>query len=75
MSESTLITIIFAAGAALAATVTYLFKLIMSQSNKHAELSTQVGRLQGEKEGQKRLSEKVLQTVEDAINNRENKAT
>ena len=59
--------LIISAGAAMAAAITFLFKVIMSQSSEQSKLNGRVGKLEGEHKGISELSKKTLEVVHNAI--------
>ena len=61
-------TIVVAVGTSLAAAVSYLFKQVMSLSRSQTEQAREIGELKGRQEGIKHLSQEVLETVHNAIN-------
>lgn len=69
MNEGNIMTLILGAGAGLAGAITFLFAIVMKQSEKHTDLSKEVGELKGKNEGITQLSSQVLQTVHEALNN------
>ena len=58
---------LIAAVCALGGAVTYLFRLVIKQGDKHSELSSRIGRLEGEHSAIEKLSESTLEVVRNAI--------
>lgn len=69
-----MLTLVLGAGAALSGAVTVLFKIVMKQSDEQITLSQKVGKLEGRQDGIKSLSEQVLQTVHEAIEDKDSKS-
>lgn len=66
MNDATLIGIVMAGGTALGGAVTFLFKMLTTQNEKHAELNRKVGVLEGRQEGVSQLAEQTLEVVAKA---------
>jgi hypothetical protein len=71
MDVDQLIVLISAAGAALAAAIGVLYKQIMSLSKDQSDLKHQVGRLEGEHDAVRDLSNRVLDSVHRAVLDRD----
>jgi cytochrome P450 len=74
MDVNQLITLILAAGGALAATIGVLFKTVMSMHKdhrdmlrEHGDMKQKIGKLQGEKAGIERLAADVIETVHKVL--------
>lgn len=73
MEVDQLIIMISAAGAALAAAIGVLYKQIMDLSKDQADLKHQVGKLEGEHDGIRELSNRVLDAIHRAVLDRDDK--
>ena len=73
MEVDQLIIMISAAGAALAAAIGVLYKQIMDLSKDQADLKHQVGKLEGEHDGIRELSNRVLDAIHRAVLDRDNR--
>ena len=73
MEVDQLIIMISAAGAALAAAIGVLYKQIMDLSKDQSELKHQVGKLEGEHDGIRELSNRVLDAIHRAVLDRDDK--
>jgi hypothetical protein len=73
METSEFIILISAAAGSLAAAIGILFRTVMQLSKKQTEMSQELGLLQGEHKGIRKLSYDVLDTVHRAIVKRDNK--
>ncbi len=78
MDVNQLITLIMAAGAALAATIGVLFKTVMSMHKdhrdmlrEHGDMKQKIGKLEGQKEGIQRLAADVIETVHRVLGRHE----
>jgi hypothetical protein len=74
MEIDQLLTLILAAGGALAATIGVLFKTVMSMHKdhrdmlrEHGDMKQKIGKLQGQKEGIERLAADVVETVHKVL--------
>ncbi len=74
MDINQLITLILAAGGALAATIGVLFKTVMSMHKdhrdmlrEHGDMKQKIGKLQGEQAGIERLAADVIETVHKVL--------
>lgn len=66
-----LMTIIMAAGAGLGGAVTVLFKIVMKQSDEQKSQAREIGEMKGYRHGIQDLSAKVLNTVHNAVSDKE----
>ena len=66
MESETIITLIIAAGSALATAIAFLFRMIVKLFTQQVAMSEKIGKLEGNHEGVERLSARVLQVVHDA---------
>ena len=73
MEIDQLVIMLSAAGAALAAAIGVLYKQIMDLSKDQSELKHQVGKLEGEHDGVRELSNRVLDAVHRAVLDRDNR--
>lgn len=73
MEVDQLIIMISAAGAALAAAIGVLYKQIMDLSKDQSDLKHQVGKLEGEHDGIRELSNRVLDAIHRAVLDRDNR--
>ena len=62
-----LITIVLAAGGALAGAIGVMYKTIMQLHNDQSDIREELGHLKGKQDGIEHLSSEVLQTVHDAL--------
>jgi cytochrome P450 len=74
MDVNQLITLIMAAGGALAATIAVLFRTVMSMHKdhrdmlrEHGDMKQKIGKLEGQKEGIERLAADVIETVHKVL--------
>lgn len=56
-----------AAVVGLAGCIAFLFRLVMKMNEKHVELSTRLGRLEGEHEAVQTLATQAITAVKEAI--------
>jgi hypothetical protein len=68
-----IVTLVLAAGAGLAGAVGVLFKIVMRQSKEQIEITGRVGNLEGRHDAIEKLSSDTLETVHNAITNRDKK--
>ena len=70
MDVGHLITIVLAAGGALAGAIGVMYKTIMDMNKDQADIREELGQLKGKQDGIENLSAEVLQTVHDALKNK-----
>ena len=70
MDVGNLVTIVLAAGGALAGAIGVMYKTIMDMNKGQADIREELGHLKGKQDGIEHLSSEVLQTVHDALKNR-----
>lgn len=70
MDVGHLITIVLAAGGALAGAIGVMYKTIMDMNKDQADIREELGQLKGKQDGIENLSSEVLQTVHDALSNK-----
>ena len=71
MENDQLIILISTAGAALAGAIGVLYKQIVSLTKDHSDLKHKLGKLEGEHDGVRDLSNRVLDSVHRAILDRD----
>ena len=67
MDVGHLITIVLAAGGALAGAIGVMYKTIMQLNKDQSDIREQLGEMRGKNDGIERLSTEVLQTVHNAM--------
>jgi len=70
MDVGNLVTIVLAAGGALAGAIGVMYKTIMNMNKDQADIREELGQLKGKQDGIENLSAEVLQTVHDALKNK-----
>ena len=70
MDVGHLITIVLAAGGALAGAIGVMYKTIMDMNKDQSDIREELGQLKGKQDGIENLSAEVLQTVHDALKNK-----
>jgi len=70
MDVGHLITIVLAAGGALAGAIGVMYKTIMQLNKDQSDIREELGEMRGKNDGIERLSTEVLQTVHDALRNK-----
>ena len=70
MDVGNLVTIVLAAGGALAGAIGVMYKTIMDMNKDQADIREELGQLKGKQDGIEHLSSEVLQTVHDALSNK-----
>lgn len=71
MENDQLIILISTAGAALAGAIGVLYKQIVSLTKDHSDLKHKLGKLEGEHDGVRDLSNRVLDSVHRAVLDRD----
>lgn len=71
MDNDQLIILISTAGAALAGAIGVLYKQIVSLTKDHSDLKHKLGKLEGEHDGVRDLSNRVLDSVHRAVLDRD----
>ena len=70
MDVGHLVTIVLAAGGALTGAIGIMYKTIMQLNKDQSDIREQLGEMRGKNDGIERLSTEVLQTVHDALRNK-----
>jgi hypothetical protein len=71
LSNSELINLILAAGAAMVGAIGVLFKTVMGLNKKQNTMNRELGELKGKQDGIRGLSKEVLDTVHRAVSARD----
>jgi len=70
MDVGHLITVVLAAGGALTGAIGIMYKTIMQLNKDQSDIREELGQLKGKQSGIENLSSEVLQTVHDALKNK-----